>query len=109
MTQNPWSLSISNSEEFTVTLFIRVHLVWWHPTNEAGDLIPTMGTEIRETNRRIRSHILSHTRSVSHLAVELVLVDAVRSSRFADVAGSTGKHQTVVNAVFFGVKQVGTT
>lgn len=86
-----------------VTLFIRAHLVWWHPTNEACDLLSTIGAEIRETNRRIRSHILSHTRSVSHLTVELVLVDAVRAGRFADVAGSTGKHQAVVDAVFFGV------
>ena len=66
-----------------------------------------MRAEIWETNRRIRSHILSHTRSVSHLTVQLVLVNAVRSGRLANVAGSARKHQTVVDAVFFGIKQVG--
>ena len=66
-----------------------------------------MGAEIWETNRRIRSHILSHTRSVSHLTVQLVLVNAVRSGRLANVAGSARKHQTVVDTVFFGIKQVG--
>ena len=66
-----------------------------------------MRAEIWETNRRIRSHILSHTRSVSHLTVQLVLVNAVRSGRLANVAGSARKHQTVVDTVFFGIKQVG--
>ena len=66
-----------------------------------------MGTEIWETNRRIRSHILSHTRSISHLTVQPVLVNAVRSGRLADVAGSARKHQTVVDTVFFWIKQVG--
>lgn len=56
--------------------------------------------------RRIRSHILSDTRSVSHLTVQLVLVDAVRRSRFADMASATGKHETVVDSVFLGVQQV---
>ena len=66
-----------------------------------------MGAEIWETNRRIRSHILSHTRSVSHLTVQLVLVNAVRSGLLADVAGSAREHQTVVDTVFFWIKQVG--
>lgn len=67
-----------------------------------------MGTKLRETNRRIRSHILSDTRSISHLAVQLVLVDAVRTGRFADVAGATCKHQAVVDTVFLRVQQVRT-
>lgn len=66
-----------------------------------------MGTEIWETNRRIRSHILSHTRSISHLTVQPVLVNAVRSGLLADVAGSAREHQTVVDTVFFWIKQVG--
>ena len=66
-----------------------------------------MRAEIWETNRRIRSHILSHTRSVSHLTIQPVLVNAVRTGRLANVAGSARKHQTVVDAVFFGIKQVG--
>lgn len=65
-----------------------------------------MGAKLRETNRRIRSHILSDTRSISHLAVQPVLVDAIRTGRFADVAGAAGKHQAVVDTVFLWVQQV---
>lgn len=47
------------------------------PAGKAGNLFPAMGTETRETNRWIRSHILGHTSSVSNLAVQLVLVNAI--------------------------------
>lgn len=66
-----------------------------------------MDAEIWETNRRIRSHILSHTRGIPHLAVQFVLVDAVRGGRFTNVAGSAGEHKTAVDTVFFGVEQIG--
>lgn len=65
-----------------------------------------MGAKLRETNRRIRSHILSDTRSISHLAVQPVLVDTIRTGRFADVAGAAGKQQAVVDTVLLGVQQV---
>ena len=67
-----------------------------------------MITETRETNRRIRSDILGHTSGISDLSAELVLVNAVGGCGLADMAGSAGEHQPVVDAVFLRVEQVGT-
>lgn len=58
------------------------------------------------TNRGVRGHILSNTGSVSNLAVQLVLVDAVGGCGLADVAGTAGEHELVGDAVLFGVEQV---
>lgn len=52
-------------------------ILWQHPANKASDFISTKSAEAWETNRRIRADILSHTSSVSHLSVQLVLIDAV--------------------------------
>lgn len=88
-------------------------------TGRAIELISTASAESRErkktkrrkrtweTNRGVGADILSNTRSVADLTVELVLVDAVGSGRFADVAGAAGEHELVGNAVFLGVEQVG--
>lgn len=67
-----------------------------------------MITETRETNRRIRSDILGHTSGISDLSAELVLVNAIGGCGLADMAGSAGEHQPVVDAVFLRVEQVGT-
>lgn len=82
-------------------------ILWQRPADKANDFFSTVGAEVWETNRRIRPDILSHTSSVSHLTVQLVLVNAVRASWLADVASAARKHQAVVGAVFFRIKQVG--
>lgn len=83
--------------------------------SRAIELVSTAGAKSRErkktrrkkktweTNRRVGADILSNPRSVADLTVELVLVDAVGSGRFADVAGAAGEHELVGNAVFLGV------
>ena len=80
----------------------------WRSTLKASDPFSTVGAEIWETNRRVRSHILSHTGSIPHLAVQLVLIDTVGSGRFRYVTSSTGKHEPVGIAVFFRIEKVGT-
>lgn len=65
-----------------------------------------MGAKTWETNRRIRSDILSHTGGISNLSAEFVLVDAIGGGRFADVACATGEHEAVVDAIFLRVEQV---
>lgn len=57
--------------------------------------------------RRIRSHILSHTSSITNLAMEVVLVDTVGRGRLAHMAGAAGEHQLVIDAVLLGVEKVG--
>jgi hypothetical protein len=59
-----------------------------------------------ETNRRIRSNILGYSCCISHLSIEFVLINAWRGGGLRDVTSSTGKHQSVVGAVFFRVKQI---
>lgn len=39
--------------------------------------------------------------------MEMVLVDTVRGGRLADMAGTAREHQSVVDAIFLGVEQVG--
>lgn len=39
--------------------------------------------------------------------MEVVLVDTVRGSRLADMAGAARKHQLVVDPILLGVEQVG--
>lgn len=83
------------------------------PTGEAGDFVPAEGAKsreggvARETNRRVGADILRDTSSVAHLAVEFVLVDAVRAGRFTDVAGAAGEHQLIGGTILLGIKQVG--
>lgn len=93
----------------SITFVLWVCIFRRHPAFKTGDFFTAIGTEIWETNRRIRSHILSDTGSVSHLTIQLVLIDTIRGSGFADLARSTGKHELVGVAVFFRIKQVGTT
>lgn len=87
-------------------------------TGLTGDLIATAQAKarnvqeeakdgLRETNRGVRGNILSDTSSISNLAVELVLVDAVGGSGLADVTGAAGEHELVGDAVLLGVEQVG--
>lgn len=58
------------------------------------------------TNRGVRGNILGDTGSISNLAVEFVLVDAVGGGGLADVAGAAGEHELVGDAVLLGVEQV---
>lgn len=87
------------------------------PTDSAEKLLSTAGAKAGngkktkrkswETNRGVGANILSDPGSVADLAVELVLVDAVGASGFADVAGAAGKHELVGDTVFLGVEQIG--
>ena len=65
-----------------------------------------MGAKAWETNRRIRSDILSHTGGISDLSAEFVLVDAIGGGRLADVARAAGEHQAIIDAIFLRVQQV---
>lgn len=78
-----------------------------HATDKTGDLLATIGAKPRDTNRWIRCHVLSDTGSVSDLVVEFVLVDTIRGRGLADLAGSAGEHQRVVDAVFLWIEKVG--
>lgn len=62
---------------------------------------------VRPWQRWIRCHVLSDTGSVSDLVVEFVLVDTIRGRGLADLAGSAGEHQRVVDAVFLWIEKVG--
>lgn len=86
-------------------------------TGLTGNLLATAGAEAGDakeaknglggTNRGVRGNILSDTGSVSNLAVELVLVDAMGGGGLADMAGAAGEHELVGDAVLLGVEQVG--
>jgi hypothetical protein len=73
----------------------------------AGEDITAKSTKRRNTNRWIRSHILSNTGGVTDLAMEVVLINTVRGCGLADMAGTARKHQLIVGSILLGVQQVG--
>lgn len=74
---------------------------------KAGDAQEAKKQGLGKTNRGVRGNILSNAGSVSNLAVQLVLVDAVGGCGLADVAGTAGEHELVGDAILLGVEQVG--
>lgn len=68
--------------------------------------MPHREQKSRKTNRRVGSHILSHTSSISDLTVKLVLVHTVRGGRLTDVTGAASEHKLVGSAIFLGVEEV---
>jgi hypothetical protein len=86
-------------------------------TGLTGDLFATAGAEAGDakeaknglggTNRGVRGNILGDTSSITNLAVEFVLIDAVGGCGLADVAGTAGEHELICDAVLLGVEKVG--
>lgn len=60
----------------------------------------------KTTNRRIRSNILGDTGCRSYCVMDAIAENARGGGFLAKLACATGKHESVVDSIFFGVKHV---